>query len=172
MEHGKFSPHTTYKLVIFDFDGTLAELNLPWERLKDEVRAFVTRESLNFSFTGFNTISGGYAALAELTDRKRATLLRRELLRGLKEYGLAADAIISRDDVTRLKPNKEGVEKMLAQFHTRDAVLIGDGTYDERAATTAGIDFIGIRSSSLRDATITYSTVNEALRTLLNGRKQ
>lgn len=207
----KGSGRAPYNLVIFDFDRTLAKLELPWDRLKEEVRAFVTRESLNVSFTGSNTISGGYTALAELTDRKRAAALRRELselndryermatiallvdkklyevlrkkyrvviisnngkaviFRGMKEHGLAADAIISRDDVTRLKPNKEGIEKVLAQFHTgpANAVFIGDGTYDERAATAAGVDFIGV-GSGLQSS---YATINDALRALLNERK-
>ena len=77
-----------------------------------------------------------------LVSNARPTLLSDSLRRNQVED--AFELIISGQDVTRLKPDPEGLERALDQMggHKSAAVMIGDSSTDIQAAHNAGIDSI------------------------------
>jgi len=80
-----------------------------------------------------------HLGLAIVTNSGRASahqLLNRYMLSGL------FDCILTRDDVTVMKPNPEGIVKamdLLGLTNKADAIYVGDSAVDIRAARAAGI---------------------------------
>jgi len=62
------------------------------------------------------------------------------------------DAWTTKDDVEGSKPDPDLVEAALARAGTRDAVLVGDTTWDVEAARKAGIDTIGVLTGGVSEA--------------------
>lgn len=54
--------------------------------------------------------------------------------------------IVSRDDVSRLKPDPQGMKKILERLKLdpKDVLMIGDSEHDERAALGAGVRFVHV----------------------------
>ncbi len=72
----------------------------------------------------------------------------------LKTLGIADcfDLTISAYDVTRPKPNPEGLLKILTHFRTepKAALYIGDAALDQEVAATAGVHFAAYKNPELR----------------------
>jgi phosphoglycolate phosphatase len=91
------------------------------------------------------------AVLKTLSDRGvRLALLTNNARRATETFldalGLSCylDAIVTRDDVPRMKPDPAGVRAILDRVGpVRAAYLVGDSWLDGRAAEAAGIRFIG-----------------------------
>ena len=65
-------------------------------------------------------------------------------LKAMKELDLPEscfEKIFSREDIFYIKPNPEGVLKIIGNHDPKDFVLVGDSSYDAGAALNAGIDF-------------------------------
>ena len=58
------------------------------------------------------------------------------------------DPIVGADDVTRTKPDPEGIHKICASLEHGKCWYIGDTVDDARAASAAGVPFIGIVAPS------------------------
>jgi len=61
----------------------------------------------------------------------------------LKEYGIYErfEKIIARDDVFLIKPDSEGIEKILKGLDRKVTIMVGDTSNDELTARTSAIDF-------------------------------
>lgn len=83
--------------------------------------------------------------LAVFSNKRRdAVLLGLEIV-GLKKY---FQIILGSDDVKNVKPDPEGVFKILEYFNTKDAIMVGDTAYDMQAAKNSGIISIGVTWSN------------------------
>ena len=58
------------------------------------------------------------------------------------------DPVIGSDDVIRTKPDPEGINKIRASIEHRKSWYIGDTVDDARAASRAGVPFIGIAAKA------------------------
>jgi len=82
-------------------------------------------------------------ALAVVSQKYRfriADVLRREGL--LSSF----DAIIGGEDITRLKPDPEGLLLALARLGVSDAIYVGDTVIDAAAAVNADLPFVAVLS--------------------------
>lgn len=70
--------------------------------------------------------------------------------------GLRFDAIVAADDLTRQKPDPEGLLKIAALDRERPLIYVGDTVDDARAARAAEVPFIGVAAATHghRDALI------------------
>ncbi|OGM05305.1 hypothetical protein A2715_05495 [Candidatus Woesebacteria bacterium RIFCSPHIGHO2_01_FULL_39_32] len=61
----------------------------------------------------------------------------------LKKYGIydKFEQIIARDDVLLIKPDIEGIQKILNGENLKDFIMVGNSTNDELTAKTSGIAF-------------------------------
>jgi HAD superfamily hydrolase (TIGR01509 family) len=66
--------------------------------------------------------------------------------RHLEELGITGtiDGYTTSDEVDRTKPNPDLIETALELAETRDAVMLGDSTWDVEAAERAGIETVGL----------------------------
>ncbi len=80
---------------------------------------------------------------------------RPEALAVLEDYKLPYDALISHNEVRRIKPNAEPITKALAELgrpRPKEAIMIGDHVFDMMAAKSAGVDCAGVLTgASTRD---------------------
>jgi phosphoglycolate phosphatase-like HAD superfamily hydrolase len=76
-----------------------------------------------------------------VAERFSAFLARAKAVYGMPEFG-----IVTCDDVTRTKPDPEGLLKLMDRLHVQpdEAIVLGDHSSDMRAAIAAGIRPIGI----------------------------
>lgn len=65
---------------------------------------------------------------------------------GLEIVGLLDyfDLVIGSDDVKKVKPDPEGIFRILSHFNDKNAIMIGDTAYDMQAAKNADIISIGV----------------------------
>lgn len=63
-------------------------------------------------------------------------------------HGLRFDTIVAADDVTRQKPDPEGLLKILELDRERPVLYVGDTVDDARAARAAEVPFIGIAAET------------------------
>lgn len=61
---------------------------------------------------------------------------------------LAFGPIVCADDVTRPKPDPEGLQKIAAAHPGRGIVFVGDTVDDARSASAAGVPFIGVAAAA------------------------
>ncbi len=155
------------ELVIFDFDGTLADLPLDWVQVRERV-GLTAGEPLGPAVERF-IANGDLGALRALTELELAAVGRCRLhedvastlallcacfsvaiwtrnSRHLPERVLAAAGVeplftVGREDVARLKPDPEGARAILGYFGCRpaQAVMVGDTWHDVQAAQRAGL---------------------------------
>ena len=66
------------------------------------------------------------------------------------ELGNCFELVLTRDEVTRMKPHPDGVQKALEIFGVRpeEAVFVGDSVIDMMAAVKAGVHPIGVVSGA------------------------
>ncbi len=110
---------------------------------------------------GFNTrekILVSTACVPTLRRFRTAVVTGRpanEALSGTHRLPWSVDALVSRDDVSHLKPDPEGINKMQQTFKTRLTWMVGDSVDDMRAARGANAVAIGIgchNENALRQA--------------------
>ena len=65
------------------------------------------------------------------------------------------DPIMGADDVSRLKPDPEGLLKICGMVEHRKCWYVGDTIDDARAARAAGVPFIGVGHGNLGDGAMT-----------------
>lgn len=77
-----------------------------------------------------------------------STKFRRRILETIAHHGLplAFDIIIGGEDVSRAKPDPEGLELAIARLSCtkRDVLYVGDTTIDALTAQAAGVQFAGV----------------------------
>ncbi len=66
----------------------------------------------------------------------------------LERHGIAVDAEVARAPDLRPKPSRDQVERALQALGVPagEAVMVGDGAWDEAAARAAGVRFLGLRN--------------------------
>lgn len=82
----------------------------------------------------------GYTIAILSNKRSDAILLGLEVVGFLDFF----DLIVGSDDVKNVKPDPEGIYKILAHFNSDKAIMIGDTAYDMQAAKNADIISIGV----------------------------
>jgi len=101
----------------------------------------------------FTLIEGSESVLNKVRQNNQKTCLvstmtRRSLDLFIKDYALKEflDFSVSGDEVTRFKPDPEGILKSLRYFEAgpEEAVFIGDSLHDLGAARGANVSFIGV----------------------------
>ncbi|HEY3249185.1 MAG TPA: HAD-IA family hydrolase [bacterium] len=151
--------------------GAQADPTLP-ERMWQAIREI---EDAGMASAGL--VEHADAVLAQLAARGFRLGLLTNSSRGgteerLRALGLHAhfQALATRDHVTRMKPQPDGVHYLLGQLAgIRRAYVIGDSWIDGRAAEAAGARFIGFgsREAEVRDRGITVWAWITDLRELL-----
>jgi phosphoglycolate phosphatase len=153
-------------VVLFDFDGTLFDLEVDWTALRaslpldrDETLGAAIQRFKDDGDPVLDTITTAeveavgdrrldpavVATLRELGDRFALAVCTRNsraaVLAAIEGTGLEATlSVVGREDVARLKPDPEAVEVALTRFGARanQAVLVGDTYHDVEAARAAG----------------------------------
>jgi phosphoglycolate phosphatase-like HAD superfamily hydrolase len=88
----------------------------------------------------------GYTDLFRLDDTPVSERFNAFVARAKAVYGIQDLAIVTCEDVTKTKPDPEGILKLIDTLgvKTEEAVVLGDHTVDIQAATAAGVRSIGI----------------------------
>ncbi len=170
------------KCVIFDLDGTLAKFPIDYKSMRAELRKIFNTDSKFKPLIpeikkydekrGYEVVdkyelaSVSKAVLMDEVidlykksfDRKVVILTRngKKMVKlFLKNFNLPLPhLIVSRDDVSELKPNKAHLQPVFAKFGFKkeEYILIGDSKHDEELADNVGIDFINIDNNLERIA--------------------
>jgi HAD superfamily hydrolase (TIGR01509 family) len=159
--------------LIYDFDGTLfhlpvdypavrRELGLPaeakigpllqrWLDEDDQARLAVYTRHERAAVPAGELLPGARECLS--APGNKAILTRNSRLAVLDALGELAGGVlvVGREDVRRLKPDPEGVRRVLAHFGVgaEQAALIGDTYHDVQAARAAGVYSVIVRNPRL-----------------------
>jgi len=136
-----------YKYIIFDFDGTIVNLHVDWEGLKNKLsRMFnldfnvlneslkkLSKEELKVAFKIIEEYENkaNYETNSKLikyicrNDKKYAIFsdnMLSTILKILNELGIKDkfEIIVGKDSVKNFKPNEEGIIKILNYFNVKD----------------------------------------------------
>jgi len=166
------------KLLVFDFDGTLFDLEVDWDRLRQKLGISGTGQSLGALIQEYRlqkhpdlthvTEAELEAVKAQRLSDEVIEVLRRLHLKYnisiltrnsrrvveevLKQTGLEGKIyIVGREDVEKLKPHPEGLAQILGHFKIRAqrAALVGDTYHDVEVAKNAGAVSIIVRNKKL-----------------------
>lgn len=165
------------KLLVFDLDGTLIDLNVDWSQVRqglgvdatEPLGAAVQRLTLEGSPLVATVTDAELAGLGErrvapavaqllvdLAGRYRLAVLTRNssrvARRALESTPLVDQIrIVGREECPRLKPAPDGLRMILTEYgvEPKDAALIGDTDHDVRAAAAAGAYSVVVRNSGL-----------------------
>ncbi len=151
--------------IIHRFMGKLIKDELPriYPRIGDQIDEIVDYYSKTFvdKHRKFEEIQPYVREI--FRDLKRNGLLigivttkgRPEALAVLEDYKLPYDALISHNEVRRIKPNAEPITKALEELgrpRPKEAIMIGDHVFDMMSAKNAGVDCAGVLTgASTRD---------------------
>ena len=148
------------KLVIFDLDGTLFQLNVDWSAIQtykeshqqSDVITYVQQAELAGVKTG-NPIEGAKKVLDTLSKNHSLAIMSRNfratIHESLEVIDFSGDIfVIGREDVVNQKPDPEGLHKILKHFEVTEdeAIVIGDTTHDVEAAQAGRVNSIVIRN--------------------------
>jgi phosphoglycolate phosphatase-like HAD superfamily hydrolase len=88
----------------------------------------------------------GYTELFKADDIAVNERLEAFIARAKAVYGISDLAVVTCEDVTKTKPDPEGILKLMDTLHVRphEVVVLGDHAVDMRAASAAGLPGIGI----------------------------
>jgi HAD superfamily hydrolase (TIGR01549 family) len=168
------------KIVVFDLDGTLYNLNVDWSHLHDQLNELgyaqakvgeqiaqvverhdttsaelVTRAEIAGVNEG-SPIPGASEVLTQLCNTFSVAILtrnsRRAAIRAFEIMQITTDVVIvGREDVARLKPNPEGLQRILSLLNaTADELcLVGDTYHDVKAATALGATSVIVANNKL-----------------------
>ncbi|MBP7740627.1 HAD-IA family hydrolase [Candidatus Woesebacteria bacterium] len=177
----------TKQHLVFDFDLTIAKMNIDWSQWHEGVEKIYTKIDPNIVYDGlakqdphhfYNLMAEkhgtelveimkdfnqkyedehllGFTPYQDLIDfivsaktKNRyvySSNSRKTVEKGLTSLGIINefDQIISRDDVSLVKPSPEGFYTLPKFLENKNQFLmIGDSNSDQEAAKTAGVDFI------------------------------
>lgn len=161
-------------LIVFDLDGTLVDLPIDWVKVKqsagisdgqklgDRIEQLLdANDKMTLdSITDLEMEALGQAiipsylpqALTQLCESFKVAILTRnsrEVARSLlQRIGLKDVYIIGREDISRLKPDPEGLQRILDHFAIEpgNAVLVGDTHHDVEAAHALGLSVVVVTS--------------------------
>lgn len=167
------------KVVIFDFDGTLFDLNIDWDNLRTQLGIagtdislgeliqkyrneqnpeleIVTRAELN-AVQGRNFPSVSMETLERLQNSYRIAIFTRNSRQAVEAL-LVSTAIeksiyiVGREDVRKLKPDPEGLTVIMHHFKAKpeEAVLVGDTYHDVKTAKAIGTKSIIVANPKLQ----------------------
>ncbi len=111
--------------------------------LRDEIASFVSKyEERNI--IGFEPNDELVKYVKDCPDKTYYVLSsqsRGGVLRGLKDLQIdnQITKVVSRDDVVFIKPDPEGIHKIISGLATRDFILLGDSDVDIQTAESVGI---------------------------------
>jgi len=153
------------QIIIFDFDGTIMNLDCDWERIK-QLRAKGDLnepeiEDIEYAGALRGTEVEGIGELIKSLKCKKAIFSMnssRSIFVGLAVLELTGQfsMVVSRNDVEKYKPEPEGLEKILTALHIskKCALYVGDRKIDILTGKNAGVKTMLIKEF-LHD----YSTV-------------
>lgn len=145
------------KLVIFDLDGTLADLDIDWEGMHSALakakekqnKIFEQYELANISkakpirrnielLKAFSQMECKIALFTSNTRKAAISIISQN------QIGNKVNLIVAREDVHMLKPSPEGLRQILKHFSMKkeEALFIGNNWRDEEAGRRAGIKTI------------------------------
>jgi HAD superfamily hydrolase (TIGR01509 family) len=166
------------KLVVFDFDGTLFDLDIDWGKLTKVIGA-PAGSSLGEVIQKYNKQKHpklDMVTQAEVDAARKKNLRpsavttlkyllgngyhvaifsrnsREAIFTAFKGFGLMDKIyVVGREDVVNLKPHTEGLDKILRQFDcaAKQAVLVGDTYHDAEAASSKGMHSVIVRNTRL-----------------------
>jgi len=163
-----------YKYFIFDFDGTIINLNTNWQELKSHLsKKYSAKIDKLFDFIGsidnrnevysiiyeyetknvdYSSINKKILNVLELKDKKFAIFslnTKKTIFHILKRFDIDTkfDLIISCEDVNKYKPDPQGLEKIISfwKCNKNEVIFIGDTLKDIKAGQKAGIRTILIK---------------------------
>lgn len=168
---------TSLKAIIFDFDGTLFNLDIDWDIVRQKLHSLgveridtidsleAAKQQAALSILGeaemLGIKYGGVAAHAKevletlSTHYKLAIVsrnLRATLAAGLNKIGFEDNiVVVARDDVSALKPDPQGFDEAMKRMGVERAqsLIVGDTTHDVVAAKALGIPSIVVANASL-----------------------
>ncbi len=156
---------------ILDFDGVLTSLGVDWQELKMHLKNELAAPKANslFELHFFSTLTGQKEKYLSLVQQFESTALttaplsplgsfikeahiRFSLLSNNSGHTLNsflqlhqlhdfADQAIGFDNVTKLKPDPQGLVYIISKVHPHNPVYIGNQFTDELTATAAKIPF-------------------------------
>jgi pyrophosphatase PpaX len=167
--------------VIFDFDGTLYDINVNWKHLKEILYRKAAKMGLEGSFRSLRELYSSSSdhpviksELIRIQTRFEMKGMKdsREIIQGIKaarwrlSRGMGCsicssntgstlaemvgnwgfDPIISLDDVSRPKPDPEGLLQIIRGLEepSDDVIMVGNSDFDSQAAERAGIEYIDV----------------------------
>ena len=117
-----------------------------WSRASDIIEKYELEGARNSTpMPGLKSFLYGVEAM--FSKKAIVTLLARESTNlVLKKHSISVDVVVTRDRGLRPKPYPDQVVHALKALGSRpeDAVMVGDSEWDERAAESAGVVFIGL----------------------------
>jgi HAD superfamily hydrolase (TIGR01549 family) len=162
------------KLVIFDFDGTIAELDIPWEQVKADAvqlaNSFDVEVDSSLPMMEVSNVLSEYPDLKEPLYRYSVFPGMKELVLDLKAkgYKLAVasancvptigsvlsemgildsfDLVMGRESAEKNKPNPHQLIAIMEglDIPKEEVLYIGNMVYDKEAAQAAGVSFFDI----------------------------
>ncbi len=163
--------------VIFDFDGTLFDLAIDWQKLRQRlgVDESVKLGELFESYvhaadpkldivraTELEAVGGRHLErnvvkmLKKLRDQRYNLAIftrnaRKTVMAALRNTGLKDLYVVGHEDVQRLKPDPEGLRRILGHFKagSNQAVVVGDTYHDLVAAHASGVRCILVKNEKL-----------------------
>jgi len=160
-----------YKYIIFDFDGTIINLNTNWQELKRSLsKRYSTKVDKLFDFINnincknevysimyeyeiknvdYNSVNKSILNMVQSNDNKFAIFslnTKKTILNILKKLNIDTkfDLIVSCEDVNKYKPDPQGLEKILSFWgcNKNEVIFIGDSLKDFKAGKKVGIKTI------------------------------
>lgn len=169
------------RLVVFDFDGTLFDLEVNWRDLRerlglgehDSIGDYIADNRGDEDVLSVLSSCELDAAGSRVIDKPIADTLKsihdngvdiailsrncKEVIKGvLDRSGLGFDIYtISRDDVSKDKPDPEGMENILKHFSVDDrgsVFMVGDTYHDVQLAANSGVKSVIVRNDKINYA--------------------
>lgn len=158
------------KKVILDFDGVITNIEIEWEKVRKDLKEYLgVNESLNMA--GLYLYSQGNGKKREYLNRVAKyeiagmninlvsplfeTIVRlnmnfsifssntkKSINHFLANYKLSKQTIIAADDVKFLKPNPEGLLRIMRKKDKNSFIFIGNSINDKLAASLAQVKYI------------------------------
>ncbi len=146
-----------YQLLIFDFDGTIAKLDIDWEGLKKALKKLPRKEHYQIiakyetaKIQNLSPRSQIIKIIKKLSPHKKMAIfsdnLGQTIQEGLKKLKIKGqfDLVVGRDSVKKPKPHPEGLLKIIKTLNMKKnkTIYIGNSAKDKLAGEEAGIKTI------------------------------